>query len=106
MDFNDDDGRRYGDWQKKDLRKNANTLQGEDTEKPWYMQNFWIIILLLVFWPVGVYLCWKSDWSRTVKIVATVLVLMLTACGMYVYSQNAGALTQLASEAASYSKSS
>lgn len=75
MDFKDDDGRRYGDWQKKSLRKDANDIVGEDSgEKAWYYQNFWIVVLLLVFWPVGVYLCWKSDWPIVAKIVASVLV--------------------------------
>lgn len=78
MDFRDDDGRRYGDWQKKDLRKNANDIVTDPDQKPWYMQNFWIIVLLLVFWPVGVYLCWKSDWPLVAKIIATILVLSMT----------------------------
>lgn len=87
VDLRDDDGKRYGDWQKKDLRKDANEIHRSPDEKPWYMQNFWVIVLLLVFWPVGLYLMWKNDWSRNVKVVVTIAVLAFTAGWMYIYTQ-------------------
>lgn len=74
MDLHDDDGRRYGDWQKKDLRKSANTIQGDVDPNPWYKQNFWMVVLVLVFWPIGLYLAWKSEWPLPAKIIATIFV--------------------------------
>lgn len=69
-----DGERRPGDWQRKDLRQNANDLIEDPNTKKWYKQTFWIVFFLLVFWPVGVVLCWRSDWHIAVKIIATVLI--------------------------------
>lgn len=78
----EDGNRRPGDWQRRDQRKDANDLVTDPGAKPWYRQTFWIVVLLLVFWPVGVVLCWKSDWHVAVKVVATVVVLFLTFMGV------------------------
>ena len=59
-----DDDRRAGDWQKRDLRKNANDLIEEPNQKAWCKQTFWIVFFLIVFWPVGIVLCWRSSWRR------------------------------------------
>ena len=69
-----DDNRRAGDWQRKDLRQNANDLVEEPDQKKWHRQTFWIIFFLVVFWPVGIVLAWKSDWHMVAKILATVFV--------------------------------
>jgi len=82
----DEDGRRIGDWQHRDLRKRSEdeTLVENSGEKPWYMENFWIVIFLLVFAPIGLFLCWKSTWAIPVKIIATVLVVAALAGYLYV----------------------
>lgn len=80
-----DDDRRAGDWLKRDLRKNANDLIEEPNQKVWYKQTFWIVFFLVVFWPVGIVLCWRSDWHIVAKIVATVLVLMSVYVSMSMY---------------------
>lgn len=36
-------------------------------KKKWYQKNWAIVLLLLYFFPVGLYLMWKSDWSNGVK---------------------------------------
>ncbi|MEG2288147.1 MAG: hypothetical protein RSA17_09575 [Ruthenibacterium sp.] len=43
-------------------------------------QPTWLVILLLVlFWPVGLFLMWRgTSWSRTVKILVTVAVSLVT----------------------------
>lgn len=69
-----DENRPLGDWQRKDQRKDANDLYQTPNAKPWYKQTFWIIVLLLLFWPVGIVLCWKSDWHIAFKIIATIFV--------------------------------
>lgn len=70
------DERRPGDWQRKDLRRDANDLVRDPNPKKWYQQTFWIIFWLLVFWPVGIVLVWKSDWHIAFKIIASAYVVV------------------------------
>ena len=63
-----DDDRRAGDWQKRDLRKNANDLIEEPNQKAWCKQTFWIVFFLIVFWPVGIVLCWRSSWHIVILV--------------------------------------
>lgn len=65
---------RPGDWTHKDQRKNSNIIVGKDYSKKWYEDTFWIIVLLILFWPVGIVLCWKSSWPLWAKILASVLI--------------------------------
>lgn len=69
-----DDNRRAGDWQRRDLRQNADDLIEEPSAKPWHRQTFWIVFFLVIFWPVGIVLCWKSNWHIAIKIIVTVLI--------------------------------
>ena len=69
-----DDDRRAGDWQKRDLRKNANDLIEEPNQNAWCKQTFWIVFFLIVFWPVGIVLCWRSSWHIVAKVLASVAV--------------------------------
>lgn len=70
-----DDNRRIGDWQHKSQRQDANDLMPDSNPKPWHRQTFWIVFFLLIFWPVGIVLCWKSDWHVVAKIIATIFVI-------------------------------
>lgn len=98
VDFKDEDGRRYGDWSKKDLRKAANAKVDEEysSDKVWYKQTFWIVIFVLVFWPIGMVLTWRSEWPLVGKLLATAFV-VFTVVGMVwiVTQQNPGLFTQL-----------
>lgn len=69
-----DDKRRAGDWQRKDLRQDANDLMRDPDPRKWYYRTTWIIFFLLIFWPVGIVLAWRSDWHVAFKIIATVFV--------------------------------
>lgn len=70
-----DENRRPGDWQRKDLRQNANDLVDYDPNpKKWHKQTFWIVFLTFIFWPVGIVLVWRSDWHLAFKIIATAYV--------------------------------
>ena len=69
-----DDDRRAGDWQKRDLRKNANDLIEEPNQKAWCKQTFWIVFFLVVFCPVGLVLMWRTGWNVVVKAVVTLFV--------------------------------
>lgn len=38
-------------------------------QRPWYQRTLWIVVLLVVFAPVGIFLMWKyTDWQRPLKI--------------------------------------
>ncbi|NGM18285.1 holotricin-3 [Xiamenia xianingshaonis] len=66
--------RRPGDWQHKEQRRrSANDIVGADSNKKWYQDTFWIIFFLVVFWPVGIVLCWRSSWPVWGKATASVL---------------------------------
>lgn len=78
----DDDDRRVGDWQRRDLRRDANDLATDPDAKKWYRQTFWIVVFLLLFWPVGIVLCWRSDWHVAAKVAATIVVLFLLIMGL------------------------
>ena len=64
------DGRRVGDWQNRS-HDEANSLVGQNPKK-WYDQTFWIVVLLLAFWPVGIVLVWRSYWHVAAKVAASV----------------------------------
>ena len=47
-------------------------------DKKWYQKDWGIILLCVLFFPVGLYLVWKkSEWSKRNKIIATVCVILL-----------------------------
>lgn len=72
---------RPGDWTHKQQReRTANDIVRDPNEKKWYRQTFWIIFFLLVFWPVGIVLAWKSDWPVVAKVAASVFVVVAVWC--------------------------
>ena len=75
-----DENHRPGDWQHKAQREDANDLMRDPNEKKWHKQTFWIVFFLLIFWPVGIVLCWKSDWHIAIKIIATIYVAFCVYC--------------------------
>lgn len=83
--FEDEDGRRPGDWTHRAQRqRQANTIVGKDDvpadqQKKWYHETFWIIFFLVVLWPVGLYCMWRSDWNTIVKVVVTIVVAIIVA---------------------------
>jgi len=52
-----------------------------ETKKKWYQKTGWIIALLILFFPVGLFLMWKyANWNKVVKGVVTgVFALMVIA---------------------------
>lgn len=54
--------------------------------KKWYQKSGGIVALLILFWPVGLYLMWKyADWAKVAKIIVTVaigLVFFMTIANM------------------------
>lgn len=71
-----DDNRRAGDWQRRDLRQNANDIERDPNPKKWYDQTFWIVFFLIVFCPVGLVLMWRTDWNIVLKIAVTLFLVV------------------------------
>lgn len=47
------------------------------SEKKWFTTDWGIILLLVVFFPIGLYLMWKySKWSTVSKIVITIIIVL------------------------------
>lgn len=83
--FKDENGRSYGDWTHRDqgrTRVNANQIAGKSTTQDgtkWYNQTGWIILALVVLWPLGLVLMWRSacSWPVVVKVLVTVAVVFV-----------------------------
>ncbi|TJW09895.1 holotricin-3 [Parvibacter caecicola] len=92
--FKDENGRSYGDWTHRDqrTREEANRIVKDPNEKKWYDQNFYIIMFLLLFWPVGIVLCWRSSWPLAAKIVVSILLVAMVVALAMNYNATVAAL--------------
>ena len=72
-------------------KEKRGTIMNEQTQSPinnnpktkWYQKSFGIVLLLILFFPVGLYLMWKySNWNKVVKIVVTVIVAIILISAM------------------------
>lgn len=53
-------------------------------EKKWYQKTGWIIALLIVFFPVGLYLMWKyTDWRKVLKIAVSIVCAVCLVIGFF-----------------------
>ena len=51
--------------------------------KKWYQKTGWIILLLILFFPVGLFLMWKyTDWKKPIKGIITALILIIAFSGL------------------------
>ena len=51
--------------------------------KKWYQKTGWIIALLILFFPVGLFLMWKyTNWKKPVKGIITALILIIALSGI------------------------
>ena len=71
-----EDGRRPGDWQRREERAAADDLVRSSDELKWYDQTFWIVFFLVVFCPVGLVLMWRTGWNVVVKAVVTLFIVV------------------------------
>ncbi len=87
--FEDENGNRPGDWMHKNQRtkESANRIIKDPNAKKWYQETFWIVVFLFLFWPAGVILAWRSDWSLAVKIIVSVLVAIYVAIAYMTLTQ-------------------
>lgn len=54
----------------------------------WYQKTWVIILFLIIFWPVGLFFMWKSNWSKIAKIVITAFIAMIVFVGCIGGSSN------------------
>lgn len=54
----------------------------------WYQKTWVIILFLIIFWPVGLFFMWKSNWNKIAKIVITVFIAMIVFVGCIGGSSN------------------
>ena len=78
--FKDENGNSYGDWAHRGqgrTRENAIDIVTTGDEKKWYDQTFWIVFFLIVLWPVGLVMMWRSAcaWNTVVKVVVTIVII-------------------------------
>jgi hypothetical protein len=57
--------------------KSDNSAKRKVKDKKWYQRDLWIIIFLVVFWPLGVYWMWRhAQWKTYAKIIVSALELL------------------------------
>lgn len=52
-------------------------------QKKWHETNVAIILALMVFFPIGLYLLWKSDWDKRLKWGISIVLGLLVASQMF-----------------------
>lgn len=58
-------------------------LNIHNVQDKFYKKNWFVILMLILFWPVGLFLMWKySPWSKTTKIIVTVVIAVLVIAGL------------------------
>lgn len=58
-------------------------LNMQNMQDKFYKKNWFIILMLILFWPAGLPLMWKfSPWSKTAKIIITVVIAVLVIWGL------------------------
>ena len=63
--------------------QNNNSNYDPSNDKKWYQKTGWIIALLILFFPVGLFLMWKyANWKKPVKGIVTALILVFAFIGM------------------------
>ena len=57
---------------------NQNQQVNQKTKKSWYQQTWAIVLLLIFFFPVGLFLMWKySNWKKPVKVIVTIILALI-----------------------------
>lgn len=69
------------------MRENEERFRAEEAEKnkKWYQKPVGIIILLILFFPVGLYLMWKyAHWNKVVKLIVTAIIAVIVIVNLVV----------------------
>lgn len=68
---------------RKGTTMSQNNFKNSGPGKKWYQKTGWIIILLILFFPVGLFLMWKyTDWKKPIKWIITVFILIFALVGL------------------------
>lgn len=60
-----------------------------EAEKKWYQKPEWIYVLVLLFWPVGLYLLWSNkEIPKKNKLIMTGIFLVLLVIGLLTQGQD------------------
>ena len=63
-----------GDKNAKNGMENKSTNEKTEANSPFYTKNWFILIMLFFFAPLGIFLLWRrKKWSKTLKIILTAL---------------------------------
>lgn len=55
------------------------------SNRKWYQKTVVIVLLLIIFWPVGLYLMWKyTGWSKGIKVAVSIIAGLFGA--LFIYS--------------------
>lgn len=61
----------------------TNKTSKDPNNKPFYQKNWFIILTLIIFFPVGLFLMWKySNWHKAAKIIVTSLFCLIIVFGI------------------------
>lgn len=73
--------------QKRDKTTNQNPEKKEEklmNTKKWYQKSWFTILMLIFFFPVGIYLMWKhTNWNKIVKIVITAFFALILSAALF-----------------------
>lgn len=59
---------------KKHIKSKGSTNKKDER---WYQKNLWIVVFLIVFWPLGLYWMWRhAQWKTYAKIIVSALELL------------------------------
>ena len=65
------------------LQDNSSSSDYNNPNKKWYQKTGWIIALLILFFPVGLFLMWKyTNWKKPIKGIITALILIIAFSGL------------------------
>lgn len=64
----------FGDKNAKNSMENKSTNEKAENNSPFYSKNWFILIMLFFFAPLGIFLLWRrKKWSKALKIILTAL---------------------------------
>ena len=70
-----------------------NDSQNFNNNKKWYQKTSWIIFFLIFFFPVGLFLMWKSDWKKTPKVLISIFYAWIVISSLFTSGLEQAVLT-------------
>lgn len=59
-----------------------NKTNQNETRKKWYQKDGWIIFFIIFFFPLGLFLMWRSQWNKIIKLGFTSFFLIVVISGI------------------------